>query len=89
MYIATSLEIPMRIISCYCEPTLIEARLARRSEEGGDASDADISVMHNQLKHQQKLTDAELKNSLQIDTDSDDAINIVVSQLIAQGLVEP
>ncbi|BBB31532.1 AAA family ATPase [Neptunomonas japonica] len=89
MDLAISLDIPMRIISCYCEPKLIEARLARRSEEGGDASDADISVMQNQLKHQQKLTDAELKSSLQIDTDSDDAINIVVSQLIAQGLVEP
>jgi predicted kinase len=89
MDLASSLDIPLRIISCYCEPKLIEARLARRSEEGGDASDADISVMQSQLKHQQKLTDTELESTLLVDTDSDDAINIVVSQMIAQGLVEP
>jgi aminoglycoside phosphotransferase family enzyme/predicted kinase len=87
--LASSLDIPMRIISCYCDMKLIEARLARRSDEGGDASDADISVMQDQLKHQQKLTEAELTHTLLVDTDSDDAINVLVSQLIIQGLVEP
>ncbi|SFG93677.1 AAA family ATPase [Neptunomonas qingdaonensis] len=87
--LANSLDIPLRIISCYCDTKLIEARLARRSQEGGDASDADVSVMQEQLKHQQLLTDAELTHTLLVDTDSDDAINVLVSQLIAQGLVEP
>jgi hypothetical protein len=45
--------------------------------------------MHEQLKLQQKLTDAELERTLLIDTDNDDAVNLLVAQLIAQGLVEP
>lgn len=87
--LANSLDIPLRIISCYCDSKLIEARLARRSEEGGDASDADIAVMQDQLKHQQILSEAELKHTLRVGTDNDDAVNVLVSQLIAQGLVEP
>ena len=87
--LAQSLDIPMRIISCFCEQKLVEARLKRRSEEGADASDADVDVMHDQLKLQQKLTDSEREKTLLIDTDNDDAVNLLLTQLIAQGLVEP
>ncbi|QEQ97937.1 AAA family ATPase [Neptunomonas concharum] len=87
--LAQSLEIPLRIISCHCEQKLIEARLKRRQAQGGDASDADIKVMQDQLKHQQRLTEAEQDYTIAVDTDDDDAINVLLSQMIAEGLIAP
>lgn len=87
--LAEQLGIAVRIISCHCEQKLIEARLKRRKTQGGDASDADIPVMHDQLKVQQPLTEAEEQHAIVLDTDDDDAINRLLQQLIAQGLLAP
>lgn len=87
--LAAELNMPIRIISCLCEQKLIEARLKRRSQEGGDASDADIDVMQGQLGYQQPLNEEENNLSLRVDTDDDNAVNLLVNQLIAQGLTPP
>jgi len=81
------LQVPIRIVSCQCEQKLVEARLKRRVAEGSDASDADISVMHQQLNHLQPLTDDELDYTIVVDTDDDDSINHVLDRLRVEEII--
>lgn len=87
MELAEQLGIPVRIIACQCEQKLIEARLKRRAQAGSDASDADIAVMQDQLKHYQPLTEAEEQIAVHIDTDDDDAIQRLLEQLRVQEVI--
>jgi predicted kinase len=77
----------VRIISCHCELNLIEARLKRREAEGRDPSDADVSVMREQMKVQQPLTSEEQLITLPVDTRDDEAIEQLMAQLRAQRLI--
>jgi predicted kinase len=85
--LAKNLDIPVRIISCHCELNLIEARLKRREAEGRDPSDADVSVMREQMKVQQPLTSEEQLITLPVDTRDDEAIEQLMAQLRAQRLI--
>jgi predicted kinase len=85
--LAKNLGIPVRIISCHCELNLIEARLKRREAEGRDPSDADVSVMREQMKVQQPLTSEEQLITLPVDTRDDEAIEQLMAQLRAQRLI--
>jgi len=86
--LAEQLNVPVRIISCSCQQHLIEARLALRNAEGKDPSDADVTVMLQQLSSQQPLTASEQMLTLHVDTQDDEAIDQLLSQLRAQNLVE-
>ncbi len=79
--------IPFRIISCHCEQKLIEARLKRRKAKGVDASDADVTVMHQQKKMQHPLQDDELKNTIEVYTDDDEALCRLTNQLKREAIV--
>ncbi|MGB0467367.1 MAG: AAA family ATPase [Pontibacterium sp.] len=85
--LSQQLSVPTRIISCQCEQKLIEARLKKRVIEGLDASDADVSVMHQQQEHQQALSDEELDYTIVVDTDDDDAISRVLERLSAEEII--
>lgn len=85
--LAQSLNIPVRIISCSCKQHLIEARLQRRNEEGLDPSDADVAIMHAQRATAQPLTSDEKMLALPVDTEDDEAIAQLLSQLRAQNLI--
>lgn len=85
--LSQQLGVPIRIISCQCEHKLVEARLKRRVNEGIDASDADIAVMQDQLKHLQPLSNEELDYTVAVDTDDDDAINRVLERLRAEEII--
>ncbi|EXJ09305.1 MULTISPECIES: bifunctional aminoglycoside phosphotransferase/ATP-binding protein [Nitrincola] len=87
--LAQRLKLPVRIISCTCKPHLVEARLVRRNEEGKDPSDADIHIMHQQVTTQQPLTEDEKRITLPVDTEDDEAIEQLLSQLRAQNLLLP
>jgi aminoglycoside phosphotransferase family enzyme/predicted kinase len=86
---AEKLGVPARILSCFCEQKLIEARLRRRKKMGGDPSDADIKVMQQQMKHAEALSSSEQASTIWVHTDDDDAINRLVAELIKQNLIEP
>lgn len=84
---AEKLGVQVCIIACDCDQKLIEARIKRRIIEGNDASDADITVMQDQLEHYQKLTEAEEAITVRVDTDDDDAIERLLEQLRIQELI--
>jgi predicted kinase len=52
------------IIDCQAEPEQLRQRLIERERRGGDASEAGIAVMENQLKADQPLTGEELQHRL-------------------------
>ncbi|MEW4526170.1 AAA family ATPase [Maioricimonas sp. JC845] len=54
--LADRMQVPYRILCFEAEPSVLEQRLARRSREGRDASDADVSVMRRQLERREPLT---------------------------------
>jgi predicted kinase len=66
---------------------LIEARLKRRQAEGLDPSDADVSVMREQLQVQQPLSSEEQLITLPVDTRDDEAIEQLMAHLRAQRLI--
>ncbi|WP_027858332.1 bifunctional aminoglycoside phosphotransferase/ATP-binding protein [Marinobacterium jannaschii] len=80
--------LPIRIISCECEQKLIEARLRRRLNEGTDASDADVGIMHQQLGHLQPLTEDELDYTIRINTDDDEAVLHLTNRLQQEQLID-
>lgn len=85
--LSQQLGVPIRIISCLCEQKLVEARLKKRQVEGMDASDADVDVMQQQLIHQQPLTEDELDYTISVDTDDDDAVNLILSRLRTEEII--
>ncbi|UTW10912.1 bifunctional aminoglycoside phosphotransferase/ATP-binding protein [Marinobacterium rhizophilum] len=85
--LAASLDVPFRIISCHCEQKLIEARLKRRKAKGVDASDADVSVMHQQKKMQHPLQDDELERTVAVYTDDDEALFLLTDRLRRDGVI--
>ncbi len=54
--LATDLGLPMGILDCQADVTLLQQRIAERQQAGGDPSDADVHVLHSQLATQEPLT---------------------------------
>ncbi len=67
---AEKLGVEIRIISCTCNQTLMEQRLARRIAEGADPSYSDVKIMQQQQKIKQPLTRAEQLYCYRVDTNS-------------------
>ena len=57
--LADRLDLPFVIVDFVASEATLRRRIAARTEEGRDASDADLSVLAHQLRHQQPLDDDE------------------------------
>ncbi len=86
--LAQQLRVPIRILSCGCEPDELERRLEIRHASQLDASDATVEVMHDQLANMELLAEDELGWSLAVDTQQADALDQLVSTLLTQELVD-
>jgi predicted kinase len=65
--------IPLVILACRVSPSLARRRLAERQRQGGDASEANASVLEQQLQEQQAFTAEEGPRVLHLDrTDPSD-----------------
>ncbi|NNE63473.1 MAG: AAA family ATPase [Gammaproteobacteria bacterium] len=60
--LAQKLQLPCYLISCVAPVKVLHERIARRTEQGMDASEANHEVLENQLKTQQPLSRNELDN---------------------------
>ena len=67
--IAEKQRIPFYILSCYADQKTTRQRLRSRQDEINNVSDADISVMENQLKNMDYLDNDEMKYEISVDTD--------------------
>ena len=62
-------RIPFYILSCYADQKTIKQRLRSRQDDTNNISDADISVMENQLKNLDYLDIDETQHEISVDTD--------------------
>ncbi|WP_315853623.1 bifunctional aminoglycoside phosphotransferase/ATP-binding protein [Marinobacterium arenosum] len=85
---AHQLRVPMRILSCSCDPQVLEQRLEERTRQGGDPSDADVAIMQSQLENLQPLGEDELPYSYTLDSEDPQAVDKLIARLRADGLVE-
>jgi len=60
--------IPLVILACCVSPSLARRRVAERQQQGGDASEANASVLEHQLQDQQPITPEEGRLVLNVDT---------------------
>ena len=71
--LASDLAVPFVIIDCIADQDQLRARLLRREQLRQDASEADVTVMENQLAVDQPLADAELACRLAVESAEDGA----------------
>lgn len=65
--LAAALGVPFRILTLEASPATLERRVRERA---GDASEADVRVLHRQLAQREPLGDAERGVALIVDTDA-------------------
>jgi uncharacterized protein len=73
--------ITFRIIHTHCAEQILHQRLQQRTATRKDVSDADTSVLHQQLQNQQPLSQTERHATLSIDTNSTNSLNQFWQQL--------
>ncbi|EPJ43836.1 MAG: hypothetical protein OFPII_39570 [Osedax symbiont Rs1] len=72
--ISEELEIPLHIISCKCDPKLMEARLKKGINTRSHNSQFSLERLATQRQYQQAITASELVYQTVVNTDSDQAI---------------
>ncbi len=75
--IADELGVPMIIVLCHAPEAVLRERVSQRQSNGQDPSDADITVLEQQLAHWEPLDVAELQRSVSIDTAEDNLQSIL------------
>ena len=64
--LARQLDVPFVIIECKTDEAELRRRLVARESQGGDASDAGVAVMENQLRMFEPLTKTELARTIEM-----------------------
>lgn len=67
-HLAATLGVPFTILAFQAPEETLQRRVARRSVQADDASEADLAVLHDQLAAQEPLTADEQAYALTIDT---------------------
>lgn len=73
--------IPFLILHCYSDMAIQRIRLTRRQHSDRDASDADTTILDQQVTHHDPLTDDERKCSITVDTSSKPELRPVLDWL--------
>lgn len=66
--LATELDVPFAILAFDAPPHVLRERVTARAEEGGDAADADVTVLEHQLATREPLGEDEHAVTIEIDT---------------------
>lgn len=67
--LAESQQVPVVIVDCQAEESLLMDRIRERCERGGDASEADLAVLKLQLQKREPLTSLEFERTVSIDSE--------------------
>ncbi|MCG7899394.1 MAG: AAA family ATPase [Candidatus Thiodiazotropha weberae] len=68
--LANRLQVPLLILDCQASSAQLQQRLIARQQQGGDASEADLSVLDLQLSGAEPLTAEERLLALSIETEN-------------------
>jgi predicted kinase len=72
-HLAAQLNVPCTILAFRAHAETLRRRVARRSAQADDASEADLAVLHGQLATLEPLTAEEQASTLTIDTEAQQA----------------
>ena len=67
--LAASLAVPFALLDCQAPLAVLRRRIRERSAQGGDASEADESVLEQLLRGREDLDDEERRAAIEIHTD--------------------
>ena len=76
--LADETAVPFRLVVCHASLETLQQRLLDRAEAGVDVSDADVSVLAQQMRAQEPLSEAEQRASLRMDTDDCDKATLLL-----------
>lgn len=68
------------IVACQTAPDVLETRITARAVRGIDPSDATSSVLADQLKNQQPLSERERRHAVIVDSAAGDAIGAILAR---------
>jgi len=83
--LAAQLGVPFTILEFRAHAETLRRRVAQRSAQGDDASEADLTVLHGQLAALEPLTAEEQVSALTIDTDARQAPQRLLDAVRAMG----
>ena len=83
--LAAQLGVPFTILEFRATAETLRCRVAQRSAQGDDASEADLAVLHGQLAAREPLTAAEQVYAFTIDTDAPQAPQRLLEAVRALG----
>ena len=83
--LAARLGVPCTILACRAGAETLRHRVARRSAQAHDASEADLAVLHGQFAALEPLTSAEQTYTLTIDTEAPQAPQRLLDAVRAMG----
>jgi predicted kinase len=84
--LAAQLGVPCTILACRAHPETLRHRVAQRSTQGADASEADLAVLRGQVAALEPLTADEQGSALTIDTDAPQAPQRLLEAVRALGV---
>ena len=79
--LAHRLHVPCAFISCHADPSTLLNRVAARIERGADASEADRSILSEQLRDFEPLSTERGDRFVQVDTRDADAVAAAVGAI--------
>lgn len=82
--LSKKLRIPFFILHCYTDIEILKQRIKKRLKESKDASEANLSVLEEQILNQKKepLQDTELKDRIFCDTEKEIHFSELISQIL-------
>jgi len=79
--LAQELSVPFVILDVTAPENLLRERVKQRMQHGRDASEADITVLENQLHNSESLDDGELTVTIKVGTERTEDIHALVQHL--------
>jgi predicted kinase len=81
--LAVELGVPFTLLAFHADAETLRRRVAQRSAQGADASEADLAVLHGQCAALESLTASEQASALTIDTDAPQALQGLLAAIRA------
>lgn len=81
--LAEDAKCPFHILHFEVPEDVLRRNIQQRHRQGGDASDADIAVLDNQIRHYQPLESDEYANTLTITPDMDSEVKSMIFQKLS------
>lgn len=79
--LAQELSVPFVILEVSAPENLLRERVQQRMQRGQDASEADITVLENQIRNSEPLNDSELAVTICLDTEQPENVQTLVQRL--------